>query len=159
MHILNLPVPCHSSTAISQRRTRHLAAQSKLRIGLYMTTWQVYPFKSRFRELNACSYKPAVCRKAYQSRVNYFCVHVTVLSHLISRLGGTKLCKHGIFEIFFVVIKQTALYVTILVVFSNCAVEYHIISQKSAKNVHPSRVGKSLHMENHTSPSWLVFHI
>ena len=132
MHILILPVTCHSSTAISQRRTRHLDAQSKPRIGLYMTTWQVYPFKSRFRELNACSYKPAVCRKAYQSGMNYFCVHVT----------GRKLRKHGIFEIFFVVIKQTALCITILVVLvSNCAVENHIISPKSAKNVHPSRVG------------------
>ena len=125
MHILIVPVTCHSSTAISQRRTRHLDAQSKLRIGLYMTTWQVYPFKSLFRELNACSYKPTVCRKAYQSGINYSCVHVTVFIHLISRLGGTKLCKHGILEIFFVVIKQTALCITILVVFSNCAVEYH----------------------------------
>jgi hypothetical protein len=80
------------------------------------------------------------------------------LSHLISRLGGTKLCKHGIFEISFVVIKlQTAPCITILVVFSNCAVDYHIISQNLPKC--PSQSGGINPSYGKFYPTWLRSHL
>jgi hypothetical protein len=87
--------------------------------------WRVLSWK--FRELKSLlSISPRFAEKL--TRVGWIISVFTwlFLSHLISRLGGTKLCKHGIFEIFFVVMKQTARCITILVVFSNCAVEYHI---------------------------------
>jgi hypothetical protein len=135
MHILNLPVTCHSSTAICfQRKTRHLDAQSKLRIGLYMTTYGKYIIL----RAGLGSWKPAHMSPRFAEKLTWVGWIISVftwlfLSHQISRLGGTKLCKHGISEISFVVIKQTAPCITILVVFSNCAVEYHIISQNRPK--------------------------
>ena len=33
------------------------------------------------------------------SEMNYFCVHVTVQSHLISRFGGMTLSSYSVFEV------------------------------------------------------------
>ncbi len=46
--------------------------------------------------------------EAHLSGMNYFCVHMTVFIPP-NNISGTKLCKYGIFEIVFVIIKQTAL--------------------------------------------------
>ena len=49
---------------------------------------------------------------------------VFILDHLKSRLGATTLCKHDVFEIFFVLIKQTAACITtsILSVWDNSCI-------------------------------------
>jgi hypothetical protein len=50
--------------------------------------------------------------------MNYFWVYMSVfIPPIPSSLSGTEICKNGVFEIFFVVIKQTALCIRLIVSF------------------------------------------
>jgi hypothetical protein len=47
-----------------------------------------------------------VGQEAHLSWINCVCVHITVfIPPGVSRPGGTKLCKYGVFEIIFVALK------------------------------------------------------
>jgi hypothetical protein len=72
---------------------------------------------SMFRRI--CSYISPVWQETRLSGMNYFCVHITVFispSYIPPWFDEIRLRKHGVFEIFFVVIKQTASCITSLIV-------------------------------------------
>ena len=130
-------------------------APCRVCLALGRTSWwsscERFALFFEYEFFRACSYEPSLVGKL--TWVGVLCSYdCTFLSHLISRLSGTKLCKYDffVFEIFFVEITNSTLYTTLLLsvcllmfilffVFFNYAVQYYILGQNGQK--YPSRLG------------------